>query len=126
MAESTQMIDLAEQLVDAINALSGRHPGHRAAHAKGTLCSGTFTASPEAAGITRAAHMQCDPIPVTVRFSNGSGDPGTPDTDRREGRGMAIKPVVRYMILCEDWRFDPPDSTRIVIEAPEGLFELEE
>jgi hypothetical protein len=28
---------------------------------------------------------------------------------------MAITPVVRYMILCEDWRFDPPGSKRIII-----------
>jgi len=28
---------------------------------------------------------------VTVRFSNGSGNPGTPDGDRLDGRGMAVK-----------------------------------
>jgi catalase len=82
---------LAEKLVDAINELSGRHPGFRAAHAKGTLCAGTFTAAPGASALTRAAHMQGDPVRVTVRFSNGSGDPGAPDGDRRDGRGMAVK-----------------------------------
>jgi len=82
---------LAERLVDAINALSGRHAGHRAAHAKGTLCAGTFTASQQAAELTRAAHMQGDPVRVTVRFSNGSGNPETPDGDRLDGRGMAVK-----------------------------------
>src|SRR5436305_5769174 len=82
---------LAHTLVDAINALSGRHAGFRAAHAKGVLCEGTFTASDAASRLTRAAHMQGDPERVTVRFSNGSGDPGAPDNDRRDGRGMAIK-----------------------------------
>ena len=82
---------LAHTLVDAINALSGRHAGFRAAHAKGVLCEGTFTPSDAASGLTRAAHMQGDPVRVTVRFSNGSGDPGAPDNDRRDGRGMAIK-----------------------------------
>src|SRR5437763_16696954 len=82
---------LAERLVEAINALSGKHDGFRAAHAKGTLCAGTFTASPRAAELTRAAHMQGEPVRVTVRFSNGSGDPGAPDNDRRDGRGMATK-----------------------------------
>jgi catalase len=81
----------SERLVDAINDLSGRHAGHRAAHAKGTLCAGTFTAAPTAHDLTRAAHMRGDPVRVTVRFSNGSGDPGSPDGDRRDGRGMAIK-----------------------------------
>jgi len=82
---------LAERLVEAINALSGRHPGYRAAHARGTLCTGSFTATARAAELTRAAHMQGDAVRVTVRFSNGSGDPDTPDGDRLDGRGMAVK-----------------------------------
>jgi catalase len=84
------MDPMAEEAVDAINAISGVHPGHRAAHAKGTLLTGTFTPSPEAAGLTTAAHMQGEPSRVTVRFSNGGGDPGIPDY-AREGRGMAVK-----------------------------------
>ena len=79
---------LAEQVVDAINDISGRHEGHRAAHAKGTLLSGTFT--PSDAGMTTAAHMQSEPVRVTARFSNGGGDPGIPDY-AKEGRGLAVK-----------------------------------
>src|SRR5918997_6471377 len=82
------MDELAEQVVDAINAISGRHDGHRAAHAKGTLMSGTFT--PSGAGLTTAAHMQSEPVRVTARFSNGGGDPAIPDY-AREGRGLAVK-----------------------------------
>jgi catalase len=82
------MDELAEQVVDAINAISGEHPGHRAAHAKGTLMAGTFT--PAGAGLTTAAHMSGEPVPVTLRFSNGSGNPGAADY-AQEGRGMAIK-----------------------------------
>lgn len=87
----TQEQELAERCVDAIDALSGTHEGFRAAHARGTLCAGSFTASAEAAGLTRARHMQGEPVRVTVRFSNGSSDPSAPDNDRREGRGMAVK-----------------------------------
>jgi catalase len=83
-------MSLAEDAVNAINEASGHRPGHRAAHAKGTLWSGTFTATPEAARITRAAHMQGDPVPATVRLSNGGGDPGAPDY-AKEGRGLAVK-----------------------------------
>jgi catalase len=82
------MSTLAEQAVDAINDIFGRHPGHRAAHAKGTLLAGTFT--PSNSGLTRAGHMQDEPVRVTARVSNGSGDPGTPDHER-EGRGLAVK-----------------------------------
>jgi catalase len=83
--------DVAERCVEAINDLSGRHSGHRAAHARGTLCAGTFTPSAGAADLTRAAHLQGEPVRVTVRFSNGSGNPSSPDNDGQEGRGMAVK-----------------------------------
>ena len=82
------MDELAEQVVDAINDISGSHPGHRAAHAKGTLLTGTFT--PSTSGLTTAAHMQDEPVRVTARFSNGGGDPGIPDY-AKEGRGLALK-----------------------------------
>jgi catalase len=81
---------LAEQAVDAINDISGAHPGHRAAHAKGNLLAATFTATPDAARLTTAAHMQAEPVRSTVRFSNGGGNPDIPDY-AREGRGMAVK-----------------------------------
>jgi catalase len=80
-----------ERLVDAINDIGGRHAGFRAAHAKGTLCEGSFTPTAAARELTAAAHLQGEPSRVTVRFSNGSGDPGAPDGERRDGRGMAIK-----------------------------------
>jgi catalase len=82
------MDELAEQAVDAINDISGRHEGHRAAHAKGTLLRGTF--SPSGSGLTTAAHMGGDAVPVTARVSNGGGDPGIPDY-AKEGRGLAVK-----------------------------------
>lgn len=83
--------DLYEEIVDTMGLLSGVHPGHRAAHAKGVFCSGTFTPSAAAAGLSRAAHFQGEPVPVTARFSNGGGDPGAPDAQRLEGRGLAVK-----------------------------------
>jgi catalase len=82
--------DLAEAAVDAINEVSGRHPRHRAAHAKGIVCQGRFTEAAGARRLTRAAHMQGEPVPATVRFSNGGGDPNVPD-HAAEGRGMAVK-----------------------------------
>jgi catalase len=85
------MNELAEQAVDAINDVSGgQHDGHRAAHARGTLCAGTFTPAPQAAELSGAAHFG-EPVRVTVRLSNGSGNPKAPDGERTEGRGMAIK-----------------------------------
>ena len=28
---------------------------------------------------------------------------------------MAIKPIVRYMLLCDDWRLDPQNNRRVTI-----------
>jgi catalase len=82
------MDELAEQVVDAINDISGEHAGHRAAHAKGTLLRGRFTGA--GAWLTTAAHMGEGAVPVTARFSNGGGDPAIPDY-AKEGRGLAVK-----------------------------------
>lgn len=79
-----------QEAVDAANATFGRHPGYRALHAKGIVCRGTFTATPAAARLTRAAHMKGDPVPATIRLSNGSGHPSSPD-HAPDVRGLAVK-----------------------------------
>jgi catalase len=83
---------LAEQLVDAFNGVFGVHPGVRANHAKGVVLEGVFTPEASAASVSKAAHLQKQkkPVPVTVRFSDGSGLPTVPDTDEMP-RGMAVK-----------------------------------
>jgi catalase len=84
---------LAQQLLDAFDALFGLHPGFRPAHAKGMMCSGTFTPSPQAATLTRAPHASNPSTPVTVRFSDATGLPNIPDNDpaRSSPRGIAIR-----------------------------------
>lgn len=85
------MTTQAEEIVDTLNAVNGVHPGYRAVHAKGTFCTGTFTASPEAAKLSAAAHLQGDPVETTIRFSNASGNPKGSDANPIAGRGMAVK-----------------------------------
>jgi catalase len=41
--------------------------------------------------LSRAAHFTGGPVRAHVRFSNGSGDPGAPDYEPREGRGLGVK-----------------------------------
>ena len=82
--------DFSERLVEGLNATYGSHAGHRAAHAKGVLCAATFTPSPSASALSRAPHFAGPPVRAHVRFSNGSGDPSTPDAVR-DARGMAVK-----------------------------------
>jgi catalase len=111
---------LAEQIVDAIHEINGRHEGTRAVHAKGVLCSGTFTAAPEAAELTRAAHMRGGPVKATVRFSNGGGDPGAPDS-AKDGRGLAVK-----LYLEDGSRTDLVSITlpRFFVRTPEDFLEF--
>src|SRR5437867_8410867 len=86
-------LPLAEKLLDALDKISGLHPGFRPAHAKGLMCSGTFTPTPEAAKLTRAPHANRPSIPVTVRYSDATGLPNIPDNDpaRSGPRGFAIR-----------------------------------
>jgi catalase len=83
---------LAQQAADLFLRAFGTHPGFRLAHAKGIVCEGTFTASPEAVQLSRAAHFNGKPVPVTVRFSDATGVPQIPDGDPNSNpKGMAIR-----------------------------------
>src|SRR5262245_14673304 len=80
-----------EQIVDTLNTLFGKHPGFRAAHAKGIVCEGEFTPAASAATLSKAPHLQKTPVKVTVRFSDTTGIPEIPDGIPDAGpRGMAV------------------------------------
>jgi catalase len=79
------------QIVDLANKVDGVHPGFRAFHAKGVVVEGTFKASPNAARLSRATLFNGSSIPVTARFSDGSGMPTVPDGSPAMPRGIAIK-----------------------------------
>lgn len=85
--------ELAQQLLNALDSISGLHPGFRPVHAKGLMCSGTFTPSPEAGKLTRAPHAIRPSTPVTVRYSDSPGLPDAPDNDpaRSGPRGIAVR-----------------------------------
>jgi catalase len=83
---------LATQLVDALNQRYGLHPGFRANHAKGIVVEGSFTASSEAATLSKSPLFTGAKLPVTVRFSDASGLPDLPDAaPAANPHGMAIK-----------------------------------
>src|SRR5271170_6786588 len=83
---------LSQDLLEALDHLFGLHAGFRPVHAKGIMCSGTFTPSPEAAVLTRAPHVQRPSTKVVVRFSNFGGVPNIPDNDPNASPlGFAIR-----------------------------------
>ena len=79
-----------DQAIEAIRETGGAQPGNRALHAKGKLYRGTFTATPDAAQLSRAAHLNGSTVPALIRFSSGSGNPKQPD-NAPGVRGMAVK-----------------------------------
>jgi catalase len=107
----------AREAVDLLHETYGTHAGHRAVHAKGVVCRGTFTATPDAARLTRAAHMRGEPVEATTRFSNGSGDPRSRDFVQ-DGRGMATK-----FYLPDDSRTDivALNLPRFFVRTPEDF-----
>lgn len=91
-AQSEQTKSVPEQTVDTLNGLSGGpHAGFRANHAKGVLATGSFRPSAEASSISKAPHFK-ETVPVTVRFSTGTGVPVIPDANpNSRPYGMAIR-----------------------------------
>jgi catalase len=87
-----KLLALSQDLLEQFDTLFGLHPGFRAAHARGTMLSGTFTPDPEAVALTRAPHVTRASTPVTARFSNSTGIPILPDNDpNADPRGLAIR-----------------------------------
>lgn len=84
------MSQVPAQIVEVMRKLAGPQPGYRPAHAKGLVCSGTFVAGPGARAVTKAAHLQGQQVAVTIRFSNGSGDPHVHD-GQPNVRAMSVK-----------------------------------
>lgn len=81
-----------QQLVDALNRAFGAHPEYRALYAKGILLQGQFIPSPAAASVSKAPHFQTASTPISVRFSDFSGDPAVADAaPLASPHGMAIK-----------------------------------
>lgn len=71
---------LISDLLAVLDRLTGGvQAGFRPAHAKGTMYAGTFSPSPDAAGLTRAPHASRPETPVTVRFSLSGGIPTLAD-----------------------------------------------
>jgi catalase len=79
MSTSATADTVIRQIVEAMRALAGPHPGFRPVHAKGVVCSGTFRASAEAPRVTRAPHFAGQSGPTIVRFANANGNPDVHD-----------------------------------------------
>jgi catalase len=71
--------ELVDDVLDVIDAYLRAVPSFRRTHARGASFRGRFTATPEAAALSTAEHLQGDTVDTIVRLSNGSPCPYDPD-----------------------------------------------
>jgi catalase len=90
---AAQEKSMPQQIADVMVQLAGGiHPGFRFTHAKGLVLTGSFQPSPSAGSISKAAHLNGGSVPVTVRLSDGTGDPQISDANPATSpRGMAVR-----------------------------------
>lgn len=77
-------------VVDTMEKNFGVHHGFRRNHSKGLCAEGSFTATRDAASLSRSPIFSGKAIPVVARFSIAGGRPDLPDTARNP-RGMALR-----------------------------------
>lgn len=79
-----------EDVVGALEKISGVHPGLRRNHAKGTCAVGSFQASDAAKALSSSALFSGKTVPVIARFSLAGPNPSLPDATKNP-RGMALQ-----------------------------------
>jgi len=89
------------KVIDGMEKHMRNVPGFRRGHARGIALRGRFTATPEAAALTTAEHLQGAPIDCVVRLSNGGSSPYLAD---RVGprRGNTLGHAVRFELPSGD------------------------
>lgn len=80
---------LPQDAVHTLEQIQGKFPGYRRAHAKGEFYEAIFTPNGNAIPFTTAGHLQHEPVPATVRFSNSPPDPTAADF-LSPAKGMSI------------------------------------
>jgi catalase len=94
-----RLLALSRETIEVFDkANGGVHPGFRPAHAKGTLLTGTFTPSLEAASLTRAPHLQRNSTPGDCSLLELRGN-----SDRRRPRPAGCRPA-RLCGSLPPWR----------------------
>ncbi len=77
------------EMIDALNAVFGKHKAARSSHAKGVCATGQFTPSPNAPQWVRSSLFSQGEVPAVLRFSVGGGNPNVSDKSRTV-RGLSV------------------------------------
>lgn len=79
-----------EDMINALNAVFGRHEHTRGSHAKGFCAAGVFAPSNDGREFSATPLFEPFEIPVTARLSIGGGDPDASDKGRSV-RGLGAR-----------------------------------
>lgn len=77
-------------MVNAFETAGGKFEGFRRSGAKGVCAAGEFVGGAQGRALSVASAFSGKPVPVTVRFSMGGGNPKAPDNARSQ-RNMAVE-----------------------------------
>ena len=78
------------RMVNAFEIAGGTFDGFRRSGAKGVCATGEFVGSAEGRALSLSSAFSGKPVPVTVRFSIGGGNPKAPDNAKSQ-RNMALE-----------------------------------
>jgi catalase len=89
--------DVVNQGLSAMERYTGVVPGYRRAHSRGHGFSGYFQATPRAARLSTAEHLQGERVPAIVRLSNAAGSPYEPDLSSPR-RGVTLGLAIAFQL----------------------------
>ena len=95
------------EFIAALRPPEGPALGHRRNHARGICVTGSFTATGQAAQLSRAAVFAHGTYPVLGRFSLGSANLAASDADTRV-RGLALQITTPDGAVWRSANIDPP------------------
>jgi len=101
--------------VDALEALSGLHPGFRRGQAKGVCAMGHFTGTEAGAALSTASAFNGESHPVLARFSVGGGNLEVSDQSQ-SARGLALRMTVPD---GEQWQMGNISAPLYFVARPE-------
>lgn len=93
--------DRVRKVLGAMERYMRNVPGYRRGHARGIAFHGHFEATPAAAALTTAEHLQGGPIACVVRVSNGGASPYLADRETAK-RGNTVGLAVRFELPSGD------------------------
>ncbi|MCH4090492.1 catalase family peroxidase [Acetobacter sp.] len=110
-----------KDMLDALRAVDGVHPGFRRNHAKGVCVTGWFEGNGHASDLSSAPVLSGGRVPVSGRFALAGGMPFQPDAPAKV-RSMALRLVAPD---GQEWRMGMNDIPVFPVRTPQEFHDLQ-